>query len=191
MCAATGHCLRSARLRRKQRGVARSSCKTGTTRDALDKTSGPHFEVFALRDIEDHKVEVDSRIESMTAASLSRSRSRGYYFSHLLKDYFGEDKTKLAYPSFLLFLAEHGRVKYCRLIPFRRASIEDMFDRLSALFSAIAIGIEDVGGPTVSSDVLWEHLKTELLKLKYTLYIQNAPTDAGQAIRQLATYVEK
>jgi len=158
--------------------------------EALDKASGPNFEVFALRDIVDHEVEVDFTIEMMTAASLSRSRSRGYYFSRLLKDYFGEDKTRLAYPSFLLFLAERGRVKYCRLIPFRQASIEDTFERLAALFSAIASGIEDVGGPTVSSDVLWEHLKTKLLNLKYTLFIQNAPTDAGEAIRQLVAYVE-
>jgi hypothetical protein len=159
--------------------------------DALDKASGPHFEVFAVRDIEDHGVEVDSTIEMLTAASLSRSRSRGYYFSRLLKDYFGEDKTRLAYPSVLLFLAERGRVTYCRLIPFRRASIEDTFERLSALFSAIASGIEDVGGPTVSADVLWEHLKPKLLNLEYTLYIQKAPTDAEDAIRQLAAYVEK
>lgn len=157
--------------------------------DALDKASGPYFEVFAVRDTEDHKS--DPFIEFLTAASLSRSRSRGYYFSKLLKEYFGEDKTTLAYPSFLLFLVERGRVKYCRLIPFRRASIEETFERLSDLFSAIASGIEEVGGPTVSSEVLWEHLKTKLLNLDYTLYIQNAPTDAGEAVRQLTAYVEK
>ena len=158
--------------------------------EALDKASGPHLEVFALRDIEHHEIEVDSTIEMLTAASLSRSRSRGYYFSRLLKDYFGEEKTRLAYPSFILFLAEDGRVKYCRLIPFRRASVEDTFEQLSALFSAIASGIEEGGGPAVSSDILWEHLKTKLLKLGYTLYVQNSPTDAGEAIRQLAAYVE-
>jgi len=157
--------------------------------DALDKASGPHFEVFALRDTEGH--EIERVMEMLTAASLSRSRSRGYYFSHLLKKYFGEDKTRLAYPSFLLFLAERGRVKYCCLIPFRRTSMEDTFERLSALFSAIASGIEEVGGPTMSSDVLWEHLKTKLLSLEYKLYIQNAPTDAGEAVRQLTAYVEK
>ena len=50
--------------------------------------------------------------------------------------------------------------------------MEDPFERLLALFSAIASGIEEVGGPTVSSDVLWDHLKTKLRKLDYTLYIQ-------------------
>ncbi|MSP13032.1 MAG: toll/interleukin-1 receptor domain-containing protein [Chloroflexi bacterium] len=159
--------------------------------DALDKASGPHFEVFAIRDVESHEIEPFTGFEMLTAASLSRSRSRGYYFSRLLKEYFGEDKTRLAYPSFLLFLAERGRVRYCRLIPFQRTSIEDTFERLSALFSGIASGIEEVGGPMVASDVLWEHLKTKLLNLEYTLYIQNPPTDAGEAVRQLTAYVEK
>lgn len=159
--------------------------------DALDKASGPHFEVFAVRDTEGYGHEIEERhMEMLTAASLSRARSRSYYFSTLLKEYFGEDKTRLAYPSFLLFLTERGRVKYCRLIPFRRASMEDTFERLSALFSAIAAGIEEVGGPTVSADVLWEHLKTKLLSLKYTLYIQNPPLDAREAVRQLTAYVE-
>lgn len=129
-------------------------------------------------------------MEMMTAASMSRSRSRGYYFSHLLKDYFSEDKTRLAYPSFVLFLTEGGRVRYCRLIPFRETSIEETFERLSALFSAIATGIDEAGGPTVAADTLWEHLKAKLLGMDYTLYIQRPPGDAGEAVRRLAAYVE-
>lgn len=156
--------------------------------DALDKVSGPHFEVFALRDTESH--EIERVVEMMTMASLSRSRSRGYYFSHLLKEYFGEERTRLVYPSFLLFLAERDRIKYCRLIPLRQASIEETFDQLSALFTAISRGIEDAGGPTVPADVLWEHLKTKLLDLDYTVYIQNAPTDTREAVRRLTAYVE-
>jgi hypothetical protein len=157
--------------------------------DALDRASGPHFEVFAVRDTEGH--EIEPVIEMMTAASLSRSRSRGHYFSTLLKQYFGEEKTRLAYPSFVLFLAERGRVKYCRLIPFRQGSIEETFERLSVLFGVIATGIEEAGGPTVSSDRLWEHLKTKLLEADYTLYIQNAPDDAEAAVRQLTAFVEE
>jgi hypothetical protein len=112
--------------------------------DALDKASGPNFEVFAIRDTEGYYYE--QGIEFLTAASLSRSRSRGYYFSYLLKQYFGKDKTRLAYPSLLLFLVEQGQVKYCRLIPFRKTSLEETFNRLSALLSAIASGIEEAGG---------------------------------------------
>lgn len=159
--------------------------------DALDKASGPHFEVFAIRDTEGHEIEPVTSFELMTAASLSRSRSRGYYFSTLLKEYFGEEKTRLAYPSFLLFLADRGRIKYCRLIPFHRAPTEETFERLSALFCTIAGSIDEAGGPTVSSDVLWDHLKTKLLKADYTLYIQNPPNDAGEAIRRLTAFVEK
>jgi hypothetical protein len=108
-----------------------------------------------------------------------------------LNQYFGEEKTRLAYPSFVLFLVEHGRVKYCRLIPFRRGSIEETFERLSTLFGMIASGIEEAGGPMVPSDALWEHLKIKLLDAKYTLYIQNPPTDVGEAVRKLTSFVEK
>lgn len=159
--------------------------------DALDKASGPHFEVFAIRDTEGHEIEpVEPVIEMMTAASLGRSRSRGYYFSHLLKEYFGEEKTRLAYPSLLLFLVAQGHVKYCRLIPFRQTSIADACVRLSDLLFAIASGIKEAGGPTADSDVLWDHLKTKLLNLKYTLYIQHPPKNAAEAVRKLANYVE-
>jgi hypothetical protein len=156
--------------------------------DALDKKSGPNFEVFALRDTQGY--EVESQIEMLTPASLGRSRSRGYYFSTLLKNYFREDKTRLAYPSFLLFLAERGRITYCRLIPLRRGSIEETFEYLLALFSTIADAIKELG-PTVSSDALWEHLKNKLLEARYTVYIQDAPEDAGVAIRQLADFIEQ
>lgn len=157
--------------------------------DALDKISGPHFEVFAIRDTEIHKVEL--MMDMMTASSMNRSRDRGYFFSTLLSEYFGEEKTRLAYPSFVLFLVEQRLVKYCRLIPFREGSIEETFERLSGLFRVVASGIEEVDGPTVSAGVLWEHLKTKLLNAKYTLYLQNAPKDAEQAIRGLMAFVEK
>lgn len=158
--------------------------------DALDKASGPHLEVFAVRDTEGYESEPITEVGLMTATSLGRSRSRGYYSSTLLERYFGEEKTRLAYPSFLLFLAERGRVKYCRLIPFRRASMEATFERLSKLFSEVASGIEEVGGPTVDSDALWEHLQRKLLNAHYTLYIQTPPSDAGEAVRRLVAFVE-
>lgn len=160
--------------------------------DALDKASGPHFEVFAIRDTEDiERDESESVFEMMTAASLNRSRSRSYYFSRLLKEYFGVDKTTLAYPSLLLFLVEQGRVKYCRLIPFRAPSIEGAFEGVSTMLSAIASGIEEAGGPTAGADVVWEHLKTKLLSLEYSVYIQHPPSDAAEAVRKLSTYIEE
>jgi hypothetical protein len=57
--------------------------------DALDKASGPNFEVFAVRDTESHATQDAGVLERMTAATLSRSQSRGFYFSNLLNDYFG------------------------------------------------------------------------------------------------------
>lgn len=51
--------------------------------------------------------------------------------------------------------------------------------------------IEEVGGPTVPADALWEHLKTKLLNLDYTLYHQHPPQDAGDAVRKLTAYVER
>jgi TIR domain len=158
--------------------------------DALDKASGSHFEIFAVRDTESYEYE-ERNIEMMTNASLSRSRSRSYYFSTMLKQYFGEEKTQLTYPSFVLFLAEHGQIKYCRLIPFRRGSIEETFERLLILFSLISTEIQETGGPTVSSDTLWKHLKTKLLEADYRLYIQNPPKKARDAVQQLMAFVEK
>jgi len=127
----------------------------------------------------------------MTAASLSRSRSRGYYFSRLLKEYFGKNKTRLSYPAFLLFLVEEGRVRYCRLIPLPRASLEKTYEHLSALFPAIASGIEEVCGPDLSSGDLWEHLKTKLLDLRYRLRTLRPPADAEETVRKLSAYVEE
>jgi hypothetical protein len=130
-------------------------------------------------------------IELLTAMSLSRSRDHGYYFSHLLKEYFGEDKTTLVYPSLLLFLVERRVVKYCRLIPFRQTSIDDTFEQLSDLLSAIASGIDEAGGPNVGSDALWKCLRAKLLRLKYKLYIQYPPAEIEEAVHKLVTFVEK
>ena len=158
--------------------------------DALDKASGPHLEVFAIRDTEAYDPG-PREIEMMTMASMGRSRDRGYYFSTLLKEYFGEEKTTLAYPSFLFFIAEKGRIKYCRLIPFPRGSLQETFNYLSNLLSSIAIGINEAGGPGAAADALWNHLKDKLLKADYTLYIQEPPSNASEAVVKLMTYVER
>jgi len=43
----------------------------------------------------------------------------------------------------------------------------------------------------VSSNALWEHLKTKLLNANYTVYIRNAPNDAADAIRAFTGFVEQ
>lgn len=158
--------------------------------DALDKASGPNLEVFAIRDVERYGNDAERHIELLTASSMSRARDRGYYFSKLLKDYFGEEKTRLAYPSFLLFIVEQRRVQKCWLIPFHRASPEDTVNWLVSLFGAISKGLSDVGGATATSQAVLAKLKELLLERKYTLYIQSPPSDAEQAVRSLADYVE-
>jgi hypothetical protein len=160
--------------------------------DALDSVSGPHFEILAIRDKEDYETEVSTTVELMTAASLSRARSRGYYFSRLLKDYFGEERTTLVYPSFLLFLVAQGRVQYSRLIPFHRATIEETFIWLRDLLSLIANAIAESENASRKSNVdeLWTNLRQKLLDADYTVYIQNAPSGAEQAITKLVGFVE-
>lgn len=158
--------------------------------DALDTASGPNFEVFAIKDETRYGQDVSSTIELMTAASLSRAQSRGYYFSRLLKEYFQEEKTTLAYPSVLIFLVEDGNVTHCRLIPLSRGTLEEMFLRLQQLFIEIAESIEQwraSGGP---SSGLWETMKDRLLNKKYTIYIERAPHKAQDAVKSLAAFVE-
>jgi hypothetical protein len=157
--------------------------------DALDKASGPNLEIFAIRDEEKYGQDVFTTMEELTAVSFSRSRSRGYYFSKLLKEYFGEEKTTLAYPSFILFLVEDQRVTHCRLIPLSRGNIEEVCKRLQDLFTAVAASIEKWradGG--VSATRLWEIIKLDLLEQDYTIYIQDAPKNASQAVESLATF---
>jgi hypothetical protein len=84
---------------------------------------------------------------------------------------------------------ERGCVKCCRLIPLGQTSIEETYRDLSALFSTVAAGIEEVG-EAATSDLLWDHLKKRLLNAGYKLYIQNAPRAVEDAVRQLTTFVE-
>jgi len=160
--------------------------------DGLDKASGPDFEVFAVRDEQKYGEDGPAYIEMMTASSMNRSRSRGYYFSNLLKEYFAEEKTRLAYPSFILFLVKDGRVIHCRLIPLSRGGVHDAFLQLEKLFGSIAAAIEKWReGESKDASALWETLKSDLLEADYTLYIQQAPGDAKEAIEALAPFFAK
>jgi len=157
--------------------------------DALDKVSGPNFEIFAIKDEQKYGQDVSKSFELMTAASLSRSRSRGYYFSKLLKEYFNEEKMALAYPSFVLFLVENQKVTHCRLIPLSRDSTHKVFLRLQEMFTTIADSIEEWrtdGAKSASS--LWDIMKKNLLEQDYTIYIQDAPKDSAKAVESLSTF---
>lgn len=157
--------------------------------DALDKASGPHFEVFAIRDTVEY--EHNYTVELMTAASLARSQRRGYYFSKLLRDYFGQAKTQLSYPSLLLFIVRNGRIHYCRLIPFRASSLEEAYSMLSALLTMVSNAVDEVGGPGTHPDKLWVQIRNRLLDSQYTVYIQEAPADADSAIESLKSFIEE
>lgn len=158
--------------------------------DALDCVSGPDFEVFAIRDEQQSRYKGSGRYEMITAASINRSRGQTIYFSRLLKEYFHEDDTRLAYPSLLLFLVDSGKVSKCRLVPLSYGTIDSVFDQLRTLFSAIAETIgawRESDGESV--DTLWTSLKNDLLEKGYTLYIQNAPASAGEAVKRLAPFM--
>lgn len=159
--------------------------------DALDKASGQNLEVFAIRDTEQYGSDSSHNIELITAASLSPARDRGYYYSKLLQDYFGEKKTRLTYPSFLLFIVEDRKVEKCWLIPFHRATPDETLVWLIDLFSAINRGLSEAGGADASSEQVLSKLKGLLLERKYTLYIQQAPNDVERAVRALTGYVER
>lgn len=158
--------------------------------DALDRISGPDFEIFAIRDEQQSRYEGSGMYEMLTAASVNRSHGRTIYFSRLLKEYFDEDDTRLAYPSLLLFLVYSGKVSKCRLVPLSYGTIDSVFDQLRALFSVISDTIaawRDSDGTSV--DILWTSLKKSLLEKDYTLYIQNAPSTAGDAVERLAPFM--
>lgn len=150
----------------------------------------PDFEIFAIRDEQQSRYEGSGMYEMLTAASINRSHGRTICFSRLLKEYFDEDDTRLAYPSLLLFLVYSGKVSKCRLVPLSYGTIDAVFDQLRALFSVISDTIaawRDSDGTSV--DTLWTSLKKSLLEKDYTLYIQNAPSTAGDAVERLAPFM--
>lgn len=157
--------------------------------DALDRASGPNFEVFAIRD----RLYYEPKAELVTASFLSPARSRDVYYSALLREYFGELQTGMVYPSFLLFLARGGKVSECRLIPLARGDrgLEQVFERLQRLLAVIAEGIDEIGVPAPSLPQLWQHLKGKLLQLDYRLYIQKVSGgDLRKAMHTLASFVD-
>ncbi len=159
--------------------------------DALDIISGPDLEIFAIRDEQKSRYESSGVIEMMTAMSSSRTRGRTKYFSRLLKEYFGEDDTRLSYPSLILFTLETGNIYKCWLIPLSSGTIDSTFDQLRDLFSIIATVINnwrEIGDQPVSK--LLELLKENLLNEKYTLYIQNTPSSAKEAINNLVSFMD-
>jgi hypothetical protein len=160
--------------------------------DALDKISGPDFEVFALRDKEDFELERVTSLDMLTIASASRSRSRGCYYSHLLKDYFGIEETTLVYPSLVLFIVTKGEVKYSRLIPLENKTSEEYFQTFKRIFALIADVVKNqkIASRSKDPDVLWNKLKETLLEAKYTIYIQQAPLNIKDAIENLCPFVE-
>jgi hypothetical protein len=156
--------------------------------DALDAASGRDLEIFAIRD----KEEIEQPIIFTTNTPIPRSSSRQYYYSKLLKEYFGKEKTKLVYPSFLLFITAGREVEYSRLIPLPRGTVEESFLRLQTLVSKIAVGIEHwktLGAASVER--LWEEIKKELLSAHHRIYIQRAPRDVSKAINGLTDFIER
>lgn len=156
--------------------------------DALDKASGPSFEIFAVRD-EEHEQAAPPNLEMLTAASLSRAVDRQRYFSTLVKRCFGED-ARLVYPSLLLFVISNAAVLQSRVVPLARGTVEQTFQRLQALVTLIAGGVEDWEAGGAGIDELWGVLRDCLQAAEHTIYIQRGARDAPVAIADLARFIE-
>lgn len=162
-----------------------------TTWDALDVATGPNFELFAVRDERKYGTDAEFNIGLATAYSLGSTQDKGYFYSKLLKEYFGEDKTTLVYPSVLIFVVENRKVQKCWLVPGRRAGVQDSLDWLIGLSQHIRDSLAQSGGTTADTNTVVANLKRDLLAHKYTLYIQSPPTDSSDAVGRLATFVEE
>jgi hypothetical protein len=161
--------------------------------DALDHTSGPHLEVFALRDSVDERVEVDMNWKLMTAASFDQTESKRYRYSRLLNEYFGVKDTRIPYPTILLFLVEAGKVTHFRNVPLEAGNLHETFSSLQAMFSCIANTLECwLKGGGTGADSLWETLKDALLRDGYTIYKKwRTDSSAEKSIFGLTKFVEE
>jgi hypothetical protein len=128
-------------------------------------------------------------LEMLTAASLSRALDRQRYFSTLMKRCFGED-ARLVYPSLLLFVISNAAVLQSRVVPLARGTVEQTFQRLQALVTLIAGGVEDWEAGGASIDELWGVLRDRLQAAEHTIYIQRAAREAPVAIADLARFIE-
>lgn len=160
--------------------------------DALNAASGSDFEVFVIRDEEHYEFDGNlGVVEMVTASSMGSSRSRGWYYSKFLKEYFDKEKTRLAYPSVILFIVEAQRISNCRLIPLRRGTIEEVFLRLQELFQVIADETATWKQRAVETrGKLWDALKSVLIAKDYTVYIQSTPGSLVSGVKALTQYMK-
>ncbi|HET7526004.1 MAG TPA: hypothetical protein VFK10_08690, partial [Burkholderiaceae bacterium] len=164
------------------------------TWDALDVATGPNFELFALRDerLQGIDIELDTNVGLATPYSLTEARDKRYFYSHLLKDYFGEERTTLVYPSVLLFVVDHRALRKCWLIPGRRrATREESLNWLIDLCECVRDSIATSGGLMAPAATIVADLKRDLLARKHTLYIQSPPRDAVEAVKQLVEFMDQ
>jgi hypothetical protein len=76
-------------------------------------------------------------------------------------------------------------------VPLKYGTIDAVFDQLRTLFCVIADTISNwrESSNGLSVETLWESLKDNLLEKDYTLYIQNAPASAADAVNRLAQFM--
>ena len=140
--------------------------------DALVKSSAERLLVFTLKDSIETEYETQMHLmTSFNAASPSKSKS----YSKLLNKAFG-DKARLAYPSVLFFQIENGSVSNYRLIPLSRKSVWDSCVSLQDLFKSISDVLDKILPENFcNKDEIFELIKSELLRQKYTMYILRGP----------------
>lgn len=140
--------------------------------DALVKSSAERLLVFTLKDSIETEYETQMHLmTSFNAVSPSKSKS----YSKLLNKVFG-DKARLAYPSVLFFQIENGSVSNYRLIPLSRKSVWDSCVSLQDLFKSISDVLDKILPENFcNKDEIFELIKSELLRQKYTMYILRGP----------------
>lgn len=158
--------------------------------DAIDVASGPDFEIFAIRDEKVRGYYDEMTSELATGVFMNQVQDKGYYYSNLLKEYFGVVKTDLVYPSLLLFIVSGRVVPKCWLIPGLRAGIQETLLWLINLCLRIRDSIFAAGGQNASVDTLLKKLESDLLSHNCTLRILATPFNADRAVSGISKYVE-
>lgn len=142
--------------------------------EALDRTSGDKMMIFALSDKADSRTEGLDTVEFMTSFRPTKKIKTKSY-SHLLAAVF-KDESLLVYPSVLFFQVYNGLIFNYRLVPLQRGDIWDSFSSVQGLFKSISQALERIAPENYQNyREIFEQVREELLRQKYTMYILNGP----------------
>jgi hypothetical protein len=152
--------------------------------EALDKASGNRMVIFTLLDKEEH--EAITTMEYLVAGRAS-SRDRGKSYSYLMKKLFA-DESLLVYPSVLFFQVVGDEIFGYRLVPLKRVDIWQSMRAVQDLFVSISGVLNNILPENFGNQKeIFNLVKQELLRQKYTLYILDGPKKLSEFIGILKT----